>query len=125
MEMRAKIYFKNITNHTDNENLKTKKILMIDDLLFLPNVKSKNHLLNKYKFEDKSMDKVYKKYQMNVQEWNDLLSGKNIDEVFGEMEDFKILSIEDRQHIYKDYYNYFNEILINEVDYVLLEMYEI
>ena len=41
------------------------------------------------------------------------------------MEDFKILSMEDRQHIYKDYYNYFNEILINEVDYVLLEMYEI
>ncbi len=71
------------------------------------------------------MDKVYKKYQMNVQEWNDLLSGKNIDEVFGEIEDFKILSMEDRQHIYKDYYNYFNEILINEVDYVLLEMYEI
>lgn len=70
------------------------------------------------------MDKIYKKYQMNVQEWNDLLSGKNIDEVFGEIEDFKILSIEDRQHIYKDYYNYFNEILINEVDYVLLEMYE-
>ncbi len=71
------------------------------------------------------MDKVYKKYQMNVQEWNDLLSGKNIDEVFGEIKDFKILSMEDRQHIYKDYYNYFNEILINEVDYVLLEMYEI
>ena len=46
------------------------------------------------------MDKVYKKYQMSVQEWNDLLSGKNIDEVFGEIENFKILSIEDSFNTY-------------------------
>ena len=75
MNVTAKIFFNNTTTYIENDFLKIKKMIIIKDLLLLPNVKNPKHLLNKYKFEDKSVDKIYKKYTMKHEEWLELLNG--------------------------------------------------
>lgn len=124
MNVTAKIFFNNTTTYIENDFLKIKKMIIIKDLLLLPNVKNTKHLLNKYKFEDKSVDKIYKKYTMKYEEWLELLNGVDVSDVFKNVREFNRLNYNEKLKNYKDYYNYFNETSINTIDYVLIEIFE-
>lgn len=124
MNVTAKIFFNNTTTYIENDFLKIKKMIIIKDLLLLPNVKNPKHLLNKYKFEDKSVDKIYKKYTMKHEEWLELLNGVDVSDVFKNVREFNRLNYDEKLKNYKDYYNYFNETSINTIDYVLIEIFE-
>ncbi len=124
MNTKAKIFFKNTVTHTKNDALKLKKLIIINDLLLLKKVPNYKKLLNKYNFFDEDgFSSFFKKYNISSEEWFELLNGKNLKGFLdNNKEENSDNNIENK--IFEDFDNFYKEININEIDHIIIEVFD-
>ncbi len=124
MNVKAKIFFKNTVTNSKSDGLKIKKLIIINDLLLVKELTDYNSLLNKYDFYDENNIPTYfKKYNISIEEWFDLLKGKNFEDFLNNNKDPKI-KIEYQNKIFEDFLNFYKEIEINEINNITIEIFD-